>query len=99
MILHGDGTMITSESLPAEMKATTNQEKLRIQIDNILPQLSTEGFDFTQVTERITNDVKRKIIENSLDLSRGNKTEAARRLGISRYKLIREQKKIANQFK
>ena len=99
MILHGNGTMITSESLPAEMKATTNQEKLRIQIDNILPQLSTEGFDFTQVTERITNDVKRKIIENSLDLSRGNKTEAARRLGISRYKLIREQKKIANQFK
>ncbi len=99
MILHGDGTMITSESLPAEMKATTNQEKLRIQIDNILPQLSTEGFDFTQVTERITNDIKRKIIENTLDLSRGNKTEAARRLGISRYKLIREQKKIASQFK
>ncbi len=99
MILHGNGTMITSESLPAEMKATTNQEKLRIQIDNILPQLSTEGFDFTQVTERITNDIKRKIIENSLDLSRGNKTEAARRLRISRYKFIREQKKIANQVK
>jgi len=29
MILHNDGTLITSESLPAEMKATIHQEKLR----------------------------------------------------------------------
>ncbi|MHB9098088.1 MAG: sigma-54-dependent Fis family transcriptional regulator [Syntrophales bacterium] len=99
MILHNDGQMITSESLPAEMRATTNQERLRIQIDNILPQLSTEGIDFTLVTERITNDIKRKIIENTLEMSRGNKTEAARRLGISRYKLIREQKKIVSHDK
>ncbi len=99
MILHNDGTMITAESLPAEMRATTNQERLRIQIDNILPQLSTEGIDFTLVTERITSDIKRKIIENTLEMSRGNKTEAARRLGISRYKLIREQKKINNRDK
>ncbi len=99
MILHNDGQMITSESLPAEMRVTTNQERLRIQIDNILPQLSPEGIDFTSVTERITNDIKRKIIENTLEMSRGNKTEAARRLGISRYKLIREQKKIDNHDK
>jgi transcriptional regulator with GAF, ATPase, and Fis domain len=99
MILHNDGQMITSESLPAEMRATTNQERLRIQIDNIVPQLSTEGIDFTLVTERITNDIKRKIIENTLEMSRGNKTEAARRLGISRYKLIREQKKIVSRDK
>lgn len=97
MILHSDGAMITAESLPAEMRAATNQEKLRIQIDNILPQLSSEGIDFTQVTERIANDIKKKIIENTLEMSRGNKTEAARRLGISRYKLIREQKKINNK--
>ena len=32
-------------------------------------------------------------------MSRGNKTEAARRFGISRYKLIREQKKINNYIK
>ncbi len=99
MILHNDGQMITADSLPAEMRVTTNQERLRIQIDHILPQLSTEGIDFTLVTERITNDIKRKIIENTLEMSRGNKTEAARRLGISRYKLIREQKKIDNHDK
>jgi two-component system response regulator AtoC len=94
MILHNDGTLITAEGLPAEMKATTHQEKLRIQIDNILPQLSSDGIDFTLVTERISNDIKRKIINNTMEMTRGNKTEAARRLGISRYKLIREQKKI-----
>ncbi|MDP2839054.1 MAG: sigma-54 dependent transcriptional regulator, partial [Syntrophales bacterium] len=99
MILHKDGFQITFENLPAEMRITTNQEKLRLQIDNILPQLSPEGMDFTRVTERFTNDIKRKIIENALAASRGNKTEAARRLGISRYKLIREQKKINNDIK
>lgn len=99
MILHNDGFQITCENLPAEMRITTNQEKLRLQIDNILPQLSPEGIDFTRVMERITNDIKRKIIENTLAASRGNKTEAARCLGISRYKLIREQKKINNDIK
>jgi len=98
MILHNTGTLITAESLPAEMKAMTHQEKLRIQIDNILPQLSSGGIDFTLVTERIANDIKRKIIENTLEMTRGNKTEAARHLGISRYKLIREQKKIDNHI-
>jgi transcriptional regulator with GAF, ATPase, and Fis domain len=96
MILHNDGSLITADNLPVEMKATSHQEKLRIQIDDILPQISPEGIDFTRVTERIVNDVKRKIIENTLETTRGNKTEAARRLGISRYKLIREQRKIDN---
>ncbi len=96
MILHSDGAQITAENLPAEMREATNQESLRIQIDNILPQLSSEGIDFTVVTERISNDIKRKIIENTLEMSRGNKTEAARRLGISRFKLIRELKKVYN---
>jgi two-component system response regulator AtoC len=99
MILHNDGFQITYENLPAEMRITTNQEKIRLQIDNILPQLSPEGIDFTRVTERIMNDIKRKIIENTLAASRGNKTEAARCLRISRYKLIREQKKINNDIK
>jgi two-component system response regulator AtoC len=95
MILHNESGLIDAESLPAEMRATLNQEKLRIRIDNILPQLS-DGIDFSEVTERITRDVKRKIIASTLDLSRGNKTEAAHRLGISRYKLIRELKKLGN---
>jgi two-component system response regulator AtoC len=99
MILHSGGAMIAPDSLPAEMRETANQEKLKIQIDGLLPQLSSEGMNFTLVTERIANDIKRRIIENTLEVSKGNKTAAARRLGISRYKLIREQKKINNYIK
>ena len=99
MILHRDGLQISCENLPAEMRITTNNEKLRLHLDNILPQLSPEGMDFIRVTDKIINDIKRKIIENTLAASKGNKTEAARRLGISRYKLIREQKKIYNDIK
>jgi two-component system response regulator AtoC len=99
MILHNDGEIISVESLPAEMRATANHEKRRIQIDNVLPQLTSEGIDFTLVTERIANDIKRQIIESALEMSRGNKTVAARRLGISRFKLIRELKKINNHDK
>jgi two-component system response regulator AtoC len=96
MILHGDGERISLESLPAEMRSIANNEKFRIHITNILPQFAGDGIDFSQVTERIINDVKRQIIDNALAMSRGNKTEAAKRLGISRFKLIRERKKMEN---
>ena len=71
-----------------------NHEKYRIHIESVLPQLTSDGVDFSLITERIANDVKRQIIDSALAISRGNKTEAARRLGISRFKLIRERKKI-----
>lgn len=96
MILHGEGETISLESLPAEMRSIANHEKFRIQIDNVLPQITSDGIDFSLVTERITNDIKRQIIDSTLEMSRGNKTKAAKRLGISRFKLIREQKKIAD---
>ncbi len=96
MILHGDGETISVESLPAEMRSVANHEKYKIQIDNVMPQLTTDGIDFSLVTERITNDIKRQIIDSALAMSQGNKTEAAKRLGISRFKLIRERKKIEN---
>ena len=99
MILHHEGSLIAPENLPAEIRMTSNKETLRVQIDNVLPQLSSTGIDFTLVTERITNDIKKKIIENTLEMTRGNKTEAAKRLGISRFKLIREQKKIDNYIR
>ena len=94
MILHGDGETISVENLPAEMRSMANHEKYRIHIESVLPQLTSDGVDFSLITERIANDVKRQIIDSALAISRGNKTEAARRLGISRFKLIRERKKI-----
>ena len=52
-------------------------------------------LDFQVVIEKITREVKEKIIANTLDISKGNKTKAAKLLGISRYKLLREQKRNA----
>ncbi len=94
MILHSDGTMITSDHLPGELRSEQPRERFRIDVDQFLPKSTTDGIDFDLVTERISNDVKRQIIDHVLETCRGNKTETAKRLRISRYKLIREQKKI-----
>jgi len=64
-----------------------------IKIEPFLQQLPLTGIDYDTVTEKILKDVKGKILKNALHKSGGNKTEAAKQLGISRYKLIREQKK------
>jgi len=68
-----------------------------IKIEPFLQQLPLTGIDYDTVTEKILKDVKGKILENALQKSGGNKTEAARQLGISRYKLIREQKKYQEE--
>ena len=44
--------------------------------------------------KKIIINIKREILNNALETSMGNKTKAAKRLGISRYKFIREEKKI-----
>jgi len=46
MILYNDGTLIASESLPAEMKTTIHQEKLR------------SGKGFSVLTARGPSDIK-----------------------------------------
>jgi DNA-binding NtrC family response regulator len=75
------------------MRATEEGGDYRISLDTFLPDLTSGGIDYTTMTEEITRNVKGKILEKALELSRGKKTEAARLLNISRYKLIREQKK------
>ncbi len=94
MILHNNGTLITSDNLPAEMKATVQREKLRIPVDHALLQPPSDSIDFTRVTNHIAYESKRRIIESTLEMTGGNMAEAARRLGISRYKLIREKRKV-----
>ena len=61
-----------------------------------MPQLTAEKIDYEKVTEKIITNIKREILNNALETSMGNKTKAAKRLGISRYKFIREEKKINN---
>lgn len=102
MILQNRNSVITPENLPAELRASADQNKSR----NLFPRLSqVESFssdemdisDYDTVTEKITNDIKSKIITQALSKSRGNQTQAAKLLGISRYKLIREQKRLRDK--
>ncbi len=94
MILQNLGDVITRDHLPAEIKAVTGKREPEMPIENLLPPLIEEGMDYGTVTEKIATDLKGKLLSEALAMSKGNKTEAARRLGISRYKLIREQKKV-----
>ena len=94
MILQKVGAIITPDDLPTEIKADANQKYLTIEIEKFLPSISSDEINFSSVTQKIMNDIKGKILENALEISGGNKTVAAKHLRISRYKFIREHKKI-----
>ena len=54
------------------------------------------GIDFTQVIEKMTLDLKNQIIVQALEKSNGNKTKAAKLLGLSRSALGRQIEKLRN---
>jgi two-component system response regulator AtoC len=97
MILQNIGNIITPENIPAEIKTMQSQKQLKIDIVDFVSMLS-EGIDYTVVTQKIIAEIKEKILESALEISGGNKTIAAKHLSISRYKLIREQKKFGRQM-
>ncbi|MBI4634144.1 MAG: sigma-54-dependent Fis family transcriptional regulator [Deltaproteobacteria bacterium] len=92
MILHDVGDVIVPENLPAEIRV--NQGLVKDSLDDILTRLSENGLKYESLIEKILNDTKKKVLVRALDLSMGRKTKAATLLGISRYKFMREQKKI-----
>lgn len=93
MILQDVGTTITPDYLPSEIKINYQMKNLIRSKRNLPVTLPAEGIDFQALTEKINNEVKEKIIGKALDATKGNKTKAAKLLGISRYKLLREHKK------
>jgi len=95
MILKTDGTTILADDLPAEITARKSSIPINLREAGRLIEVPPTGLDFSRVTQEITAEIKGKIISDALDKARGNKTKAAKLLGISRYKLIREQKKKA----
>lgn len=97
MILKNKGKFITADDLPREI-SRGNQTKTDWRVEPLLDQLPLDGIDYNKVTEKILVDIKNRILQNALIKARGNKSEAARRLGISRFKLIREQKKLAQKL-
>lgn len=94
MILHDDGDLIAYDHLPAEMRKNADREKANVQSEEIISGLSTEGINFVEVVERATRQIKKRVIDSAVAASGGNKSRAAKKLGISRFKLIREEKKI-----
>lgn len=92
MILQQD-TVIITEHLPAEIKNTDKQILFDTQIDVWVPHLTSGGMDYAKMTEKMFNEIKGKIITNAIEISGGNKSKAAKLLHISRYQLMREQKK------
>ena len=53
-----------------------------------------EGLDYYEVTENISNQVKKRLIVKALQLTGGNRTKAAEVLHLSRSALWREMAKI-----
>ncbi|MGD0274509.1 MAG: sigma 54-interacting transcriptional regulator [Syntrophales bacterium] len=101
MILSDVGTIITPDHLPAEIKIKANQKGMAQQVDieQLVPMVPLEGLDYSQFLDRMMHRIKEKILDEAIRISGGNMTKTARLLGISRYKLIRERKKITGSFK
>ena len=96
MILQHVDTTITPNDLPMELRSAAFWNGTQKTYDLHLRSIG-DGMDFKVLTEKISSDIKEKILKNALDRSGGNKTKAAKLLGISRFRLIREQKKLTGR--
>lgn len=96
MILKTSGRIITPEDVPAEILSSV-QKEADLNIEPWVQQLPVTGINYDLFTDRISLAVKRRLISRALELAGGNKSMAARMLGISRYKLMREEKKLLSE--
>lgn len=94
MIMQKVRGVITPDDLPAEIKATDLRNSLSVHLDDSLALNSAYPVDYKMLINRVTNMFRQRVLLKALELSGGNKTEAAKKLGISRYALIRELKKL-----
>jgi len=95
MILQSIGTLITSDNIPSEIRvAAPHAPGLRTG-EPSSPDLLCQA-DYRSTIDELTNKIKQEILGKALEASRGNKAAAARHLGISRYTLIRELRKMEN---
>ena len=97
MIFQSVNTLIRSDNIPAEIKVTTPQTP-EISPGEFPSMSSASPTDYRNTIDELTNKIKKEILEKALNISHGNKAAAARQLGISRYTLIRELKKLENNF-
>lgn len=96
MILQNVGTFIDREDLPTEIKTAVSKEMALTEID-YSPSDPAYPVDYKLLIDQLTTTIKEKILLRTLELTNWNKTVAAQRLGISRYTLLRELKKLEQQ--
>jgi DNA-binding protein Fis len=94
MILQDIAVTITPENLPAEIKSGTRYGAGDMNLNVLMPQMNTEKINYNKITEKIITNIKLELLDKALQWSNGNRTKAAKHLGISRYKFIREEKKV-----
>ncbi|MBN1613685.1 MAG: sigma 54-interacting transcriptional regulator [Deltaproteobacteria bacterium] len=99
MIVQNVEDTITGENFPAEIKGTSYDDEMKAWLEHPLVRLPAEGMDYSDTIERISNDIKRKLLINAVDRCGGNKTKASKLLGISRYKFMREHGKVVKKTK
>ncbi|MBW2599678.1 MAG: sigma-54-dependent Fis family transcriptional regulator [Deltaproteobacteria bacterium] len=95
MILQSVGTLIASDNIPAEIRVAAPHTQAMHTVKLSYPD-SLYPADYRSTIDELTNRIKQKILGKALEANRGNKAAAARQLGISRYTLIRELRKLKN---
>jgi len=94
MILQNVGSLITGDDLPREIRTSPGGGRMLAPPEVFLPEAGEKPVNYRMLLLHVMNQVKERLLKKTLELSGGNKSEAARRLGISRYALLRELKKI-----
>ncbi|MBI2115769.1 MAG: sigma-54-dependent Fis family transcriptional regulator [candidate division NC10 bacterium] len=87
-LLFCDGEAIGPEHLPPEVRQST--EAIRVGLPH-------DSLDLRLALDRAGREVESDLIRRALDRSRGNRTQAARLLGISRRALLYKLKEMAGQ--
>lgn len=98
MIVH-DIKEIMPEHLPEEILSKSASKFLQIPsvIDGRI-DLPEEGVDFARVIEGFSFEARKRLISQALGRTKGNKSQAAKILGLSRSALGRQIKKIKEPY-
>jgi DNA-binding NtrC family response regulator len=87
----------TEEVLPRHLPDEILSAGDSLQVQSVLDEgmnLIEEGIDFHRLMEKSTLEITKHLISQALEKSNGNKTQAAKILGLSRSALGRQMKKI-----
>lgn len=97
IMIVNDVHQILPEHLPEEILSKAMKAPARsAPIKGFSIQLSDEGLDFNQFIENTSLELKKQIILQAMKKTDGNKTKAARLLGLSRSALGRHIERINN---